>query len=181
MLIRPAADEDMPAIQAIYAHHVLNGAASFEVVPPTVEELVERRASILKLGLPYLAAETEDGVIGYSYAAPYRPRHAYRYTVEDSVYVAPGLGGRGVGTRLLAALVARCETGPWRQMLAVIGDSGNAGSIALHRRLGFEPIGTLRSVGYKFGRWVDTVPMQRPLGGGDTREPEALPAEGDHA
>ncbi|CEJ15685.1 N-acyltransferase YncA [bacterium YEK0313] len=167
ILVRDARPEDMVAVQAIYAHHVLHGLATFEETPPSVDEMLERRSAVLAAGLPYLAAEREGRVVGYSYATGYRPRPAYRHTIEDSVYVAEGLGGRGIGTQLLGALIARCEAGPWRQMLAVIGDSGNEGSIALHRRLGFQPAGTLRSVGFKLGRWVDTVLMQRALGDGD--------------
>ena len=161
----------MAAVQAIYAHYVLHGLATFEEVPPSVAELLSRRASVLELGLPFLIAELNGQVAGYSYATSYRLRPAYRYTIEDSVYVARGLGGHGIGSALLTALVARCEAGPWRQMLAVIGDSGNGGSIALHARLGFQPVGTLTSVGFKLGRWVDTVLMQRPLGSGDATLP----------
>ena len=157
----------MPAIQALYAHHVLHGLATFEEMPPSVRDMTERRAAVLTAGLPYLAAELDGQVVGYAYATMYRPRPAYRHTIEDSVYVAQGLGGRGIGAALLRALIARCELGPWRQMLAVIGNSGNVGSIALHRSLGFAPIGTLHSVGFKLGRWVDTVLMQRALGDGD--------------
>lgn len=175
-LIRDARDDDMPAVQAIYAHHVLTGLASFEEVPPSAAEMTARRAHVLALGLPYLVAEREGTVVGYAYASTYRPRPAYRFTVEDSVYVAPGCGGQGIGGALLAALIARCESGPWRQMLAVIGDSDNAGSLALHRRLGFRPAGTLVSVGFKFGRWVDSVLMQRPLGPGDDTLPAPPPA-----
>jgi phosphinothricin acetyltransferase len=171
VVVRDATEQDMAAVQAIYAHHVLHGLATFEEVPPGVDELLARRASVLGAGLPYLAAELGGRVVGYSYATSYRPRPAYRYAVEDSVYVAEGLGGRGIGGALLAALIARCEAGPWRQMLAVIGNSGNAGSIALHRRAGFRPVGTLTSVGFKLGRWVDTVLMQRPLGSGDATPP----------
>jgi phosphinothricin acetyltransferase len=171
VLVRDAAESDMPAIQSLYAHHVLHGIATFEEVPPLVAEMAERRASVLKAGLPYLAAESDGQLVGYAYATAYRPRPAYRFTVEDSVYVAHGLDGRGIGSALLRALIERCERGAWRQMLAVIGNSGNAGSIALHRRLGFEPIGTLRSVGFKHGRWVDTVLMQRALGSGDRSAP----------
>ena len=127
---------------------------------------------MLRLGLPYLTAELQGTVVGYSYATSYRPRPAYRYTVEDTVYVAEGLGGHGIGTALLSHLIALCESGPWRQMIAVIGDSANSGSIALHHSLGFEHTGTLRAVGYKFGRWVDSVLMQRPLGVGSGRLPE---------
>lgn len=171
ILIRDATEADMAAIQAIYAHHVLTGVATFEETPPSVEEMIARRAAVLTLGLPYLAAEMGDGIVGYSYATGYRPRPAYRHTIENSVYVAEGMGGRGVGGALLAALIGACERGPWRQMLAVIGDAGNAASIALHRRHGFRHVGQLASVGFKHGRWVDTVLMQRALGDGDVTLP----------
>lgn len=170
--MRDARDADMAAVQAIYAHHVLHGLATFEELPPSVAELLARRAAVIGAGLPYLVAEQAGAVVGYSYASSYRPRPAYRHTVEDSVYVADGRAGRGIGAALLAALVARCEAGPWRQMIAIIGDTGNAASIALHRRHGFAHAGTLHAVGYKLGRWVDTVLMQRALGGGDTTFPE---------
>ena len=163
VIVRDAMDADMPAIQAIYAHQVTHGLATFEEVPPTADELRRRRACVLRLGLPYLAAELNGRVVGYCYARAYRPRPAYRNTIEDSVYVAEGMVGCGIGRALLAALISRCERGPWRQMVAVIGDSGNAGSIIIHERLGFRRVGTLRSVGFKLGRWVDTVLMQRPL------------------
>ncbi len=169
--VRDANDADMDAIQAIYAHHVLHGLASFEETPPTPDEMRARHAAVLSLGLPYLAAEIDGRVAGYCYATAYRPRPAYRHTIEDSVYVADGLGGRGIGSALLGALVARCETGPWRQMLAVIGNSANKGSLGVHRRLGFRVVGTMRSVGYKHGRWVDSVMMQRELGAGDGTHP----------
>jgi phosphinothricin acetyltransferase len=172
MVVRDATEQDMAAIQAIYAHHVLHGLATFEETPTSTEEFLERRASVLAQGLPYLVAEAEGRIAGYTYAASYRPRPAYRYTIEDTVYVAPGLDGRGIGSALLRALIARCEEGPWRQMIAVIGDSGNAGSIALHRRFGFRPVGTLQSVGLKLGQWVDTVLMQRALSGGDNTLPD---------
>lgn len=161
----------MGSVQAIYAPHVLHGLATFEESPPSTEEMLSRRASVLGLGLPYLVAEIDGRVVGYSYATAYRARPAYRHTIEDSVYVAEGLRRRGIGGRLLSGLIAQCERGPWRQMLAVIGDSANSGSIELHRRLGFQPIGTLRSVGFKLGRWVDTVLMQRGLGAGDSTRP----------
>lgn len=166
LVVRPADAADMETVRAIYAHHVLHGVATFELQPPSVEEMRARRAAVLDAGLPYLVADSGGCIVGYCYATAYRPRPAYRHTLEDSVYVADGCGGRGIGSALLEALVARCEAGPWRQMIAVIGDSGNAGSIALHRRLGFEPAGTLRCVGFKLGRWVDTVLMQRALGEG---------------
>jgi L-amino acid N-acyltransferase YncA len=164
--VRDAREQDMPAIQAIYAYEVLHGSASFEEVPPTTDAMLARRAAVLELGLPYLAAELDGQVVGYSYATAYRARPAYRYTIEDSVYVAQGMQGRGIGRALLASLIARCESGPWRQMIAVIGDSGNAGSIALHRQQGFRLVGTFEAVGFKLGRWVDTVHMQRALGAG---------------
>ncbi|WAC28821.1 GNAT family N-acetyltransferase [Ancylobacter sp. SL191] len=173
--VRTATDADMDAVQAIYAHHVLTGTASFEEVPPTLDEMHARRAAILGHGLPYLVAQTREGVVGYCYATLYRPRPAYRHTLEDSVYVAPGQGGRGIGTALMGALIARCEAGPWRQMVAVIGDSANAGSIALHSRHGFAPVGVFRDVGFKFGRWLDSVLMQRPLGAGATCLPPPKP------
>jgi L-amino acid N-acyltransferase YncA len=164
--VRDAREQDMPAIQAIYAYEVLHGSASFEEVPPTTDAMLARRAAVLELGLPYLAAELDGQVVGYSYATAYRARPAYRYTIEDSVYVAQGMQGRGIGRALLASLIARCESGPWRQMIAVIGDSGNAGSIALHRQQGFRLVGTFEAVGFKLGRWVDTIHMQRALGAG---------------
>jgi phosphinothricin acetyltransferase len=172
IFVRDASDADMHAVAKIYATHVLHGLASFEEIPPSLEEMKSRRASVLQLGLPYLVAEMDERIVGYCYATFYRTRPAYRYTVEDSVYVEDGLNGRGIGTLLLAELIARCERGPWRQMLAVIGDSANAGSIALHRRMGFTPAGNLTSVGFKFGRWVDSVFMQRALGAGDSTLPE---------
>ena len=166
LLVRDAAEADMAAIQPIYAHHVLHGLATFEIVPPSVAELVSRRAATRQLGLPYLAAEIGGRIVGYSYATVYRPRPAYRHTVENSVYVAEGPAGQGIGRALLSALIERCEAGPWRQMVAIVGDGDNAGSIALHRSLGFRPVGTLQAVGFKLGRWVDSVLMQRALGPG---------------
>lgn len=171
VVIRDANEADMTAIQRIYAHHVLHGLATFEEVPPSVHELMTRRVSVLAAGLPYLVAERDGEAIGYSYATRFRARSGYRYTIEDSVYVAEGLGGKGIGSALLEALLLRCETGPWRQMMAVIGDSGNAASISLHRRFGFQLVGTLGAAGLKLGRWVDVVLMQRPLGVGDQTLP----------
>lgn len=170
-VIRDATEVDMAEVQRIYAHHVLNGLATFEEVPPTLDEMLGRRAAVLAAGLPYLVADIDGRVAGYSYATAYRPRPAYRNTIEDSVYVWEALRGRRVGAALLRALIERSEAGPWRQMIAVIGNSGNAGSIALHRRMGFEMVGTLRSVGFKLGQWVDTVLMQRPLGPGASTLP----------
>ena len=171
LLIRDAAPADMAGVQKIYAHHVLHGLATFEEVPPGVEEMLKRRVAVLELGVPYLVAERDGAILGYSYATFYRPRPAYRHTIEDSVYLADGLSGQGIGTALLGELIRRCEAGPWRQMLAVIGNSANEGSIGLHRKLGFAHTGTLRSVGFKHGRWVDTVLMQRGLGTGDAAPP----------
>ncbi len=166
LAVRDADEADMPAVQRIYTHYVLNALATFEETPPTVADMIARRRSALERGAPYLVAEMEGRIVGYCYASAYHSRPAYRYTLEDSVYVADGLGGRGVGSALLGALIARCEAGPWRQMLAIIGDSSNRASIALHRRFGFKRVGTLRSVGFKFARWVDTPLMQRALGSG---------------
>lgn len=171
LAIRDATPADMMAVQDIYAHHVLHGLATFEEEPPDAAEMSRRRAEVVRAGLPYLVAELQGRVVGYSYAAAYRPRSAYRFAIEDSVYVRDGLAGQGIGSALLSALLARCEGGRWRQMIAVIGDSANTGSIALHRRLGFRPAGTLEAVGYKLGRWVDTVLMQRPLGPGAATQP----------
>jgi len=165
--IRNSGDEDVARVHSIYSHHVLHGTASFEEEPPSIEELLRRRTNVLDCGLPYLVAEVDREIVGYSYAAPYRPRSAYRFSVEDSVYVDPGWSRRGIGQMLLSRLIARCEAGEWRQMIAVIGDSNNAASIRLHQRAGFRLVGTLRAVGYKFGRWVDCVLMQLALGPGD--------------
>ena len=168
-LLRAATDADLAAVTAIYAHHVRHGRASFEEVPPDADEMARRRADVLDRGLPFLVAEAEGRVLGYAYAAPYRARSAYRFTLEDSVYIAEDALGRGIGRTLLTRLVEDCTGLGYRQMLAVIGDSGNAGSIAVHERLGFRHAGTLRAVGFKFGAWVDVVLMQRPLGpGGDS-------------
>ncbi|GAC1334337.1 MAG: GNAT family N-acetyltransferase [Beijerinckiaceae bacterium] len=165
-MVRPSREDDIPAIARIYAHHVLHGLASFEEVPPDETELAARRGRVLARGLPHLAAEREGDVVGYSYAAPYHTRSGYRFTLEDSVYVDPEHLGQGIGRALLSRLVARCEQGPWRQMIAVIGDSANRGSIALHESQGFRLIGTACAVGFKFGRWVDSVLMQRELAEG---------------
>lgn len=167
LTLRDAEDSDMDAVQAIYAHYVLSSLATFEETPPSVDDMLARRASVLSTGLPWLIAEIEGRVAGYACAGPYRPRPAYRYTVEDSIYVADGFGGYGIGSALLSELVRRCEAGPWRQMVAVIGNSRNEACVALHRSLGFSNTGTFRSVGYKFGQWVDTVMMQRSLGEGE--------------
>jgi L-amino acid N-acyltransferase YncA len=171
LTIRDSTADDVPALHRIYRHHVLHGLASFEEEPPHEDDLARRRTDVLARGLPHLVGEIGGRVVGYSYASPYRARSAYRYTLENSVYVDVDMTGRGIGPRLLDALIARCEAGPWRQMIAVIGDSANLPSIRLHERAGFQRVGLLRSVGFKFGRWVDSVLMQRDLGPGDRTPP----------
>lgn len=169
--VRDARTDDLAAIQAIYSRHVLDGVATFEETPPDVAEMAERRAKVLAAGLPWFVAEITGAVAGYAYANLFHPRSAWRFTIEDSIYVAEDQRGRGVGAALIQALVAHCESGPWRQMMAVIGDSGNAASIALHRKCGFTPVGVARAVGFKNGRWVDVVYMQRALGPGNATAP----------
>jgi phosphinothricin acetyltransferase len=169
--VRAASEANMEAVREIYAHYVVSSLATFEETPPTLEEMLARRRASVELGLPYLVAEAGGEIVGFAYAAAYRARPAYRFTIEDSVYVADGLAGGGIGSALLGELIAGCERGPWRQMLAVVGDSANTGSIALHQRLGFELVGMLRSVGFKFGRWVDTPILQRGLGLGGEQPP----------
>ncbi|WP_439577887.1 GNAT family N-acetyltransferase [Elioraea sp.] len=173
LTVRTSREDDVAAIAAIYRHHVLTGLASFEEAPPDLDEMTRRRAAIVVAGMPWLVATDPAGlVLGYAYAGPYRPRPGYRYTAEDSVYVGPRAVGRGVGRALLAVLVDRCEAMGFRQLVAVIGDSGNAASIGLHRALGFERVGLLPAVGFKFGRWVDGVLMQRGLGPGAATLPD---------
>ncbi|SEK08065.1 GNAT family N-acetyltransferase [Paraburkholderia diazotrophica] len=176
-VVRDATDADFPIIQSIYAHHVLTGVASFEEAPPSVDEMQKRHAAVLSHGLPYIVAVLDGKIAGYAYATLYRPRIAYRYTIEDSIYVDDGCRGRGVGRALLAALIERCEQGPWRQMIAVIADGGRGGSLSLHRDAGFELVGTLKAVGFKHGRWLDSTMMQRALGQGS----DALPANAETA
>jgi L-amino acid N-acyltransferase YncA len=173
MLIRPSTDADLDAITAIYADAVLTGTGTFELEPPDMAEMARRRADVLSKTLPWLVAEADGQVLGYAYANHFRPRLAYRFCLEDSIYLHRDARGRGVGTLLLAELMARCEAAGARQMLAVIGDSQNAGSIGVHRRLGFEHVGVMKSAGWKFERWLDVVVMQRGLGRGDAVPPEA--------
>jgi len=161
--IRACQTSDMSVVQLIYREQVLHGTASFEETPPTIDVLLERRNTIVSLGLPYLVACIEDSVVGYAYAGRYRPRSAYRHTAENSVYVHQEKRGLGIGKLLLLETIKQCEAIGLREMVAVIGDSENHGSIALHSACGFETVGTLRRVGYKHGRWVDTVVMQRAL------------------
>ena len=169
--IWPCEEDDVASITAIYGHHVLHGLASFEIVPPSESDMRQRRLEIIGQGFPYLVADHAGDVVGYAYASPYRLRPAYRYTVENSVYLHPAWTGRGIGGQLMSALLAECEARGLRQIVAVSGDSANKASIDLHRRLGFSMVGTIRSAGYKFGRWVDTVLMQRALGAGDSAPP----------
>lgn len=171
MKIRPAESADVAAIAAIYRHHVLHGSASFETEPPTVGEMERRRAALTAGGYPYLVAADGNAILGYAYAGPYRPRAAYRNTVENSIYLRPDAAGRGLGGKLLATLIAETEARGFRQMVAVVGDSENVASVRLHERHGFRLVGVLRAVGHKHGRWLDSVVLQRALGSGDEAEP----------
>ena len=168
MLLRNATDADLPAIQSIYAYWVNYGTGSFELTPPTVDDMVTRRADVLTKSLPYLVAEEAGAVRGYAYVNWFRPRPAYRFSVENSVYIHPDARRGGVARLLMAELMTRCEQAGARQMIAVIGDSANTGSIGLHTAMGFRHVGTMQSTGWKFDRWLDTVFMQRQLGAGDT-------------
>ena len=169
--IRPADRADVAAITRIYAHAVLSGTATFEIEAPDEAEMARRHGALADGGYPYLVAEAGGGVVGYAYAGPYRTRPAYDWSVEDSIYVAPDAHRRGIGRALLARLIEDADARGFRQMIAVIGDSRQVPSIALHRALGFSLIGTLVSVGFKHGRWLDTVLMQRALGPGDMTGP----------
>ena len=171
MPIRPAQPRDLAAVTAIYDHAVRHGTASFELEPPDEGEMARRYDGLRAGGYPYLVAETDGEIVGYAYAGPYRARPAYRWSVEDSIYIAPQRQGRGIGRALLERLIAEAEAGGFRQMIAVIGDSGNTASIELHRRAGFRLVGTFENVGFKFGRWLDSVLMQRELGSGATSKP----------
>jgi phosphinothricin acetyltransferase len=167
LLIRDSRDDDIAAIARIYGHHVLHGLASFEEDAPGEAEMVRRRADVLAKGYPYIAAERDGRLVGYAYASAYRPRPAYRYAVENSIYIDESDRGGGIGSALLPALITRCTERGFRQMIAVIGDSANAASIGLHAKFGFRMVGTLASIGWKHGRWVDSVLMQLALGDGD--------------
>ena len=170
MKVRLAQPKDVPAIAAIYGRHVREGLGTFEEEPPSEAEIARRLAAVQDAGLPYLVAE-DSQVAGFAYAVQFRPRPAYRFSLEDSVYVAAGQGGKGMGRALLGDLIARCEALGMRQMVGIIGDSANAASIGLHRALGFRQIGVAPSLGFKHGRWVDIVWMQRALGAGDLAPP----------
>lgn len=171
MLIRPSTDADLASLTRLYTWHVLHGTGTFELEPPDEPEMARRRADVIGKGLPWLVAEDAGRVVGYAYANHFRPRRAYRFCLEDSIYLAPEATGRGLGRLLLAELLARCEAAGARQMLAVIGDSANHGSIGVHRALGFRQVGLLAASGWKFGRWLDVVIMQRELGPGATTMP----------
>ena len=171
LLIRPSHDQDLPQITAIYAHHVLHGTGTFETDPPSVADMTARRADVLGKGLPYLVAEQDGVVVGFAYGNWFKPRPAYRYSVEDSIYLAPDLHRKGLGRALLAELLARLEAGGIRKVMAIIGDSANAGSVGVHRALGFTQVGVVESCGWKLGAWRDIVIMQKTLGAGDTRPP----------
>lgn len=171
-LIRPSRDEDLPAITRIYGHHVLHGTGTFETTPPSVEDMTARRADVLGKQLPWLVVEDDGQVLGFAYGNWFKPRPAYRFSVEDSIYLAPEAAGKGLGRALLAELMAELERGGIRKVMAVIGDSANAGSIGVHTALGFEHVGVVRSCGWKFERWLDIVLMEKTLGAGDSCPPQ---------
>ena len=170
--VRASQEADITAITAIYAHHVLHGTGTFEIDPPGSADMATRRADVLGKGLPYLVAEQAGQVVGFAYCNWFKPRPAYRFSAEDSIYVADSARGQGVGRQLLHALACQAEAAGVRKLLAVIGDSANAGSIGLHRALGFTEVGVMRSVGWKHGAWRDIVLMEKPLGAGDSTAPE---------
>lgn len=170
--LRPSQDSDLSAMTAIYAHHVLHGTGTFETTPPTQADMAARRADVLAKGLPWLVAEEAGQVLGYAYCQWFKPRPAYRFSAEDSIYLHPDAAGKGLGRQLLVALLAQAEAAGVRKLIAVIGDSANAGSIGVHRALGFAPVGTIASCGWKFGRWLDIVLMDKTLGAGDATPPE---------
>jgi L-amino acid N-acyltransferase YncA len=169
--IRSSSDADLPAITAIYAHHVLHGTGSFETEPPSLADMTARRADVLSKGLPYLVVEHEGTIAGFAYGNWFKPRPAYRYSVEDSIYMAPDLQRRGLGRALLAELLARFEAVGIRKVMAIVGDSANTGSVGIHLALGFTQVGVVESCGWKFGAWRDIVIMQKTIGPGDTQPP----------
>ncbi|KQP43220.1 GNAT family N-acetyltransferase [Pseudorhodoferax sp. Leaf274] len=169
--IRPSTDTDVAAIAAIYTHHVLHGTGTFEIDPPSAEDMAARRADVLAKGLPYLVAEEDGRVLGFAYCNWFKPRPAYRFSAEDSIYLAPEAAGRGVGRQLLTALAEEAQARGVRKLIAVIGDSANAGSVGVHRALGFAHVGVIRSCGWKFERWLDIVLMEKALGPGDSQPP----------
>ena len=170
--VRASTPDDIPALTRIYAHHVLHGTGSFETEAPSEAEMTRRRDEVLSRQLPYLVAEDDDGqILGYAYANWFKARPAYRFSAEDSIYVADGQHGRGLGRLLMDALIAHCEAAGVRKLIAVIGDSNNLGSVGVHRAAGFTQVGVMRSVGWKFGRWLDIVMMEKTLGDGDNSAP----------
>jgi phosphinothricin acetyltransferase len=171
--IRPSLDQDVPAITAIYGHHVLTGTGTFETVAPTESDMAARRADVLAKGLPYLVAEEAGKVVGFAYCQWFKPRPAYRFSAEDSIYLHPDAAGKGLGRRLLAELAAQAQAAGVRKLIAVIGDSANTSSVGVPRALGFTPAGVLKSCGWKFGKWLDVVLMDKALGEGDSTAPEA--------
>ena len=171
LTLRPSTDADVPAITAIYGHHVTHGTGTFETTPPTLEDMAARRADVLAKGLPYLVAELEGRVVGFAYCQWFKPRPAYRFSAEDSIYVDPQAIGRGLGAALLRELMARADACGIRKLIAVIGDSANAASIGVHRAAGFTPAGTITACGWKFERWLDIVLMERSVGAGATTPP----------
>jgi L-amino acid N-acyltransferase YncA len=173
-IIRPSQPQDIEAITAIYCHHVLTGTGTFEIEPPSVSDMESRRADVLAKGLPYLVAIENDTVLGFAYCNWFKPRPAYRFSAEDSIYLAPGYQGKGIGRALLTELAAQAERTGVRKLIAVIGDSANSGSIALHQSLGFSHVGVLKSCGWKFEQWLDVVLMEKALGLGDSQPPELV-------
>lgn len=169
--IRPSTPSDVAAITQIYAHHVLHGTGTFETIPPTVQDMVSRRDEVLARGLPYLVAEDASGICGFAYCNWFKPRPAYRFSAEDSIYLAPQAAGKGLGRLLLAELMAQAERAGVRKLIAVIGDSANLGSVGVHRSCGFQQVGLLSNCGWKFERWLDVVLMECPLGQGDSTAP----------
>ena len=170
-LVRASAENDLPALTAIYAHHVLHGTGTFETTAPTEADMAGRRADVLAKGLPHLVIETDGRVLGFAYCQWFKPRPAYRYSAEDSIYLHPAAQGRGLGRELLGALIDQAQAAGIRKLIAVIGDSANAGSIGVHCALGFTDVGTIRACGWKFGRWLDIVLMEKALGEADTTAP----------
>jgi phosphinothricin acetyltransferase len=174
--IRPSTENDVDAITLIYAHHVLHGTGTFETTPPPAHDMAARRADVLSKGLPYIVAQDEAGVFGFAYCNWFKPRPAYRFSAEDSIYLAPHAAGKGLGRLLLAELMAQAERAGVRKLIAVIGDSANVGSVGVHRSCGFTQVGVLTSCGWKFERWLDVVLMECPLGQGDRTAPAQSPA-----
>ena len=172
-ILRPSQEPDLPAITAIYGHHVLHGSGTFETEPPTLADMRARRAEVLARHLPFLVAEEGGHIVGFAYCNWFKPRPAYRFSAEDSIYLAPDAHRRGLGRALLAELAAQAQAAGVRKLIAVIGDSANAGSIGVHRSVGFEQVGVLKSCGWKFERWLDVVLMEKPLGAGNSRPPQS--------